>query len=128
MMSAVESVLREFGEAAGIADLAFSEGGHVDLELESGRRISIERSDAEVLVSLSLSVRYDAGDWLLRAWKQAHYSRPQEWPVQAALRESADEVRLVALLRMPQDQFAATRLRQAIEYLSRWLDAVEQGY
>lgn len=124
-MSGPELALRQFGEETGMPNLAFDARGQAVLRTESGRQIGIELADREILVYVSLPLDYDAGAWLLRAWKHAHHARQGDWPVQAALREHAGGGwRLLALTRVAEPEFTALRLRQALEYLSRWLDTV----
>ncbi|WP_144630574.1 hypothetical protein [Bordetella genomosp. 13] len=125
-MSSPELTLRQFGQAAGFDDLSFDARGHAVLQAGSGRQIGVERTAGrDVMVYLTHPLDYDAGAWLLRAWKRAHHSRLEDWPVQAALRESPDgQRRLVALVRVPESEFTTLRLNQALETLSRWMDAV----
>lgn len=125
-MSSPELTLRQFGEEAGFDDLSFDARGQALLQSESGRQTGIERTgDRKVLVYLSQPLAYDAGAWLVRAWKRAHHSRMEDWAIQCALRESPDgQRRLVALVRMPEHEFTPLRLRQALDTLTRWHDAV----
>lgn len=125
-MSSPELTLRRFGEEAGFDDLAFDARGQALLQTESGRQLGLERTaDRQVLVYVTQPLDYDAGAWLLRAWKRAHHSRLEDWAVQPALRETPDGRRwLVALVRLADDEFTPLRLRQALDYLTRWQDAV----
>jgi type III secretion system chaperone SycN len=123
-MSGPETTLRQFGEEAGMPGLGLDARGHAVLQTESGRQLGIEAAGNEVLVHVSQEVDYDAGAWLMRAWKRAHHTHLDEWPVQAALREHEGRQRLLALTRIPEPEFTLPRLRQAFDYLSRWLDAV----
>ena len=124
-MSGPELTLRQFGEDAGMPNLAFDARGQAVLRMESGRQIGVELADREILVYVSLPLDYDAGAWLQRAWKHAHHGRQGDWPVQAALREQpGGGWRLLALTRVAEPEFTPLQLRQALEYLSHWLDAV----
>ena len=73
-MSDAEHILREFGEDLGMTGLGFGVRGNAVLQIESGRRLSMERAQDVVLVYLSQPIDYDAGDWMLRAWKRSHFS------------------------------------------------------
>lgn len=123
-MNGPDTVLRQFGDAAGMTGLAFDARGQAVFRADSGRLLGMERAEGEVLVYVALPLDYDAGAWLLRACKRAHHSRLDDWPVQPALREHEQRQHLLALTRIPEPEFTDTRLRQALEYLSRWLDAM----
>lgn len=123
-MSNPEIALRQFGETSGFEGLVFDERGAMLLQTESGRQMGVERGAGSVMVHVSQPLGYDAGLWMLRAWKRSHHTRQEDWPVQAALREREGEQRLVALTRIADSDFTAQRLQQAFEHLSRWLDAV----
>ena len=126
-MSGPELTLRQFGEDAGIPNLAFDARGQAVLRTESGRQIGVELAEREILVYVSLPLDYDAGAWIQRAWKRAHHGYQGEWPVQAALREQPEGgQRLLALTRVTEPEFTPLRLRQALEYLSSWLDDVRR--
>ncbi len=122
-MNSLDSALHAFGADIGMPGLALGAGGNLALQLESGRRVAIEPAGEEVLVYLSEPVPYDAADRLHKAWRRAHYSRQDDLPVQAALREQDGLPRLLAVTRLPAADASAHRLKHAIDYLSRWLDA-----
>ncbi|MGY6268538.1 hypothetical protein ACXIUT_02520 [Achromobacter denitrificans] len=122
-MNSLDQALSAFGADIGMPGLALSARGNVALQLESGRRVAIEPSEEEVLVYVSDPAPYDAPERLLRAWRRAHYSRLDGWPVQAALREQDGLPRLLAATRLNAADASAHKLKQAVDYLSRWLDA-----
>ncbi|MCW0211152.1 hypothetical protein WHX56_08380 [Achromobacter veterisilvae] len=122
-MNSLDQALSAFGEDIGMPGLALGARGNVALQLESGRRVAIEPSDEEVLVYVSDPAPYDAPERLLQAWRRAHYSRLDGWPVQAALREQDGVPRLLAATRLAAADASAHKLKQAVDYLSRWLDA-----
>lgn len=122
-MNSLDSALGAFGEDIGMPGLALGASGNVALQLESGRRVAIEPAGEEVLVYVSEPVPYDAADRLQKAWRRAHFSRLDDWPVQAALREQDGLPRLLAMTRLAAADASAHKLRQAVDYLSRWLDA-----
>jgi type III secretion system chaperone SycN len=122
-MNSLDSAISALGEDIGMPGLALGAGGHLALQLESGRRVAVEAAGEEVLVYVSEPVPYEAADRLNKAWRRAHYSRMDDWPVQAALREQDGLPRLLAVARMPAADTSADKLRQAVDYLSRWLDA-----
>lgn len=123
-MSSPEIVLRTFGEELGIAGLSFDARGCMILQTESGRQLGIEKSGHVVLVHLSHPLSYEAPEWLLRAWKRAHHAQAGDVPTQVALRERDGERRLLVLVRVHEADLTVLRLRQTLEYLSRWLDAL----
>ncbi|WP_313625273.1 hypothetical protein [Achromobacter sp.] len=122
-MNSLDSAISALGEDIGMPGLALGAGGNLALQLESGRRVAVEPAGEEVLVYVSEPVPYDAADRLHKAWRRAHYSRLDDWPVQAALREQDGLPRLLAVTRLPAGDASAHKLRQAVDYLSRWLDA-----
>lgn len=122
-MNSLDSALGAFGEDIGMPGLALGASGNVALQLESGRRVAIEPAGEEVLVYVSEPVPYDAAERLQKAWRRAHFSRLDDWPVQAALREQDGLPRLLAMTRLAAADASAHKLRQAVDYLSRWLDA-----
>ncbi|CDM23288.1 hypothetical protein BN940_04071 [Castellaniella defragrans 65Phen] len=124
-MSSPAAILQQFGEAAGIAGLRFDARGQAVFRTMPGRLLGVEQADREMLVYAALPVRYDSSDWLLRACKRAHHSRLGDWPVQPALREYDGIPHLLALVRLDERDFTETRLRQTLEYLSQWLDALD---
>lgn len=123
-MTGLDSTLRQFGEAAGIPELSFDTRGQAVFRTAPGRLLGLERADTNILVYAAHPVQYDAGAWLLRACKRAHHSRLEDWPVQPALREHDGTPYLLALVRLSEPEFTVSRLHQALDYLSRWLDAL----
>lgn len=126
-MNSLDRALGALGDDIGMPGLALGAGGNLALQLESGRRVAIEPSGQEVLVYVSEPVPYDAAERLHNAWRRAHYTRQEDWPVQAALREQDGLPRLLAVTRMPAADASGDRLRQAVDYLSRWLDATRDA-
>jgi len=123
-MSSPELTLRAFGEEIGIAGLAFGQRGSVAIRTESGRQLGVEQGEHAMLVHLSQPASYDAADWLLKAWKRAHYSHAGDMPLQVALHDRDDERRLLVLARIRTAEFTVLRLHQTLDHLSRWLDAL----
>ncbi|MFC4297772.1 hypothetical protein ACFO0J_06930 [Castellaniella hirudinis] len=123
-MSGPAAILQQFGEAAGIPNLRFDARGQAVFRTGPGRLLGLEQADQEILVYTALPVHYDSGDWLRRACKRAHHSHLGDWPVQPALREYLGVPHLLALVRMNEQEFTELRLRQALEYLAQWLDAL----
>lgn len=123
-MSDPAAILQQFGEAAGIPDLRFDARGQAVFRTGPGCLLGLEQADGEILIYAALPTRYDSGDWLLRACKRAHHSRLGDWPVQSALREYDGTPHLLVLVRLDAREFTEPLLRQALEYLTQWLDAV----
>ena len=122
-MNKLGSTLEAFGADIGLEGLSLDQKGHLTLQMESGLRVSVEAIENEVLVYASEPVAYDSTERLLRAWRRAYYRRLDGRPVQAALREEEGTVRLLAVARLPADDFSLQTLRETMSYLSRWLDA-----
>ena len=95
-MNSLDQALHAFGEDIGMPGLALGARGNVALQLESGRRVAIEPSEDEVLVYVSDPVPYD---------------------------EQVGLPRLLAATRLAAADASALRLKQTVDYLSRWLDA-----
>lgn len=123
-MTSTDRTLRQFGETAGLADLAFDRRGQVVFRTGQGRLLGLERAAQDVLIYAALPVRYDTGAWLLKACKRAHYSLLADRPVQSALREYDGIPHLLALIRLSESEFTERRLLQSLDTLSRWLDAL----
>ena len=123
-MSGPAAILQLFGESAGLPGLRFDARGQVVFRTATDRLLGLERTDREILVYAALPVRYDSGNWLLRACKRAHHSRLGDWPIQPALREYEGTPHLLALVRVAEHEFTEQRLRQTLESLSQWLDAL----
>ena len=123
-MSSPNAILQQFGEATGIPDLGFDARGQAIFRTEPGRLLGLELTGREILVYAALPVRYDSGDWMRRACRRAHHSQLGDWPVQPALREYDGIAHLLALTRLDEHAFTEPRLRQALEYLSQWRDAL----
>ena len=124
-MNDPNTILRQFGERAGMDDLVFDTHGHVVFRTgPAGRLLGLERAGEEVLIYVAMPLDYDAGEWLMRAYKRAHHSRAGEWPVQSALRELDQRWHLLALVRVSDAEFTENRLQQTLDYLSLWLDAL----
>ncbi|KAB0599865.1 type III secretion system chaperone family protein [Castellaniella defragrans] len=124
-MSGAAAILQQFGEAEGMPGLRFDARGQAVFRTAAGRLLGLEQAAGEILVYAALPVRYDGGDWLRRACRRAHYSCLGEWPVQPALREYEGVPHLLALVRLDERDFTEPRLRQALEYLCQWLDALD---
>jgi type III secretion system chaperone SycN len=124
-MSGPAAILQQFGDAAGMPGLRFDARGQAVFRTGPGRLLGLEQAGREILVYAALPVRYDSGDWLRRACKRAHHGRLGDWPVQPALREYEGTPYLLALTRLDEREFTEPRLRQALEYLSQWLDALD---
>lgn len=123
-MSGSAAILQQFGESSGMPGLRFDARGQAVFRTGTGRLLGLEQADREILVYTALPVRYDSGDWLRRACKRAHHSRLGDWPVQPALRDYEGVPHLLALVRLDEREFTEPRLRQALEHLSQWLDAL----
>ena len=123
-MHRLAATLDEFGADIGLEGLRLDQKkGHLTLQMESGLRIALEAADNDVLVYASEPVVYDATARLLRGWRRAYFRRLEGRPIQAALREEEGTLRLLAVARLPAEDFSVQTLREMVSYLSRWLDA-----
>lgn len=120
----VDLIVREFGENAGLRDLALNDRGHVVFQHESGRMLGLEQAEDTLLVYIAQPLDYEVGDSLLRAFKQAHHSNMTDWVVQAALRNHGGRLQLLALTRIAVSELTQLRLQRSVEYLAQWLDAL----
>ena len=127
-MNGPDAILQSFGESAGMPGLRFDARGQAILRTGSDRLLGLECIPDEILVYVALPVRYDSGDWLLRACKRAHHSRLGDWPVQPALREYQGTPHLLALVRVNEREFTEQRLRQTLDSLTQWLDALNADH
>ena len=126
-MNNAEQALAALGQEWGFGPLALDERGALALQAESGRRVGIERTASGLAVYVAAPVDYDAGPVLLRAFKRAHHTRHEGWPVQVALRNQGHQHWLLALTRYDEDAIAPAGLRAGVDYLNRWLDAVRDS-
>ncbi|OZI33091.1 hypothetical protein CEG14_19775 [Bordetella genomosp. 1] len=126
-MNAAEQALAALGQEWGFGPLALDERGTLALQAESGRRVGIERTGTGLALYVAAPAEYEAGAWLLRAFKRAHHSRHEGWPVQVALRNREHRHWLLALVRIEEAGIEPAQLRAAVDYLNRWLDAVRDA-
>jgi len=123
----IEQTLATYGEQIGISGLNFDAEGAATLQTSSGRLLAVERGDEEVLVYVAQPLGYDAAATLQQAFKHAHFSRHGEVPVQIAARDERGERSLISLVRIPKRDFTVIRLQQTVDYLSRWLAALQDA-
>lgn len=123
----IEQTLAAYGEQIGISDFDFDAGGAATLKTSSGRLLTVERGDEEVLVYVSEPLGYDAAATLQQAFKHAHFSRHGETPVQIAARDVRGERSLISLVRVPERDFTVLRLQQTVDHLSRWLATLQDA-
>jgi type III secretion system chaperone SycN len=122
-MNRLATTLKAFGDEIGLEGLSLRKRHHLTLQMESGLRVAVEAAENDVLVYASEPVAYEGAERLLRAWRQAYFNRLKGRPVQAALREEDETLRLLAVARLPADDFSVQTLRETVSYLARWLDA-----
>lgn len=123
----IQQTLNAYGEQIGIPGLRFDASGAATLKTASGRLLAVERGTEEVLVYVAQPLGYDAGATLQQAFKHAHFSRHGELPVQIAARDERGERSLISLIRIPERDFTVLRLQQTVDYLSRWLAALQDA-
>lgn len=129
-MTWVHETLADFGRQMGLPDLDFGQHGVAQLQLESGGLLAVEpvqRGDAaEVLVYLGRPLGWDAAPLLRRAAQRAHHSEAGAWPVQLAVRGDSPDALLLALVRLPEREFTLQALGQAVDYLGRWFEQLQE--
>ena len=77
-----DAVLRQFGEDAGFEGLAFNAHDHVVVHAKSTARLfGLERTEREILIYVTMPLDYDAGEWMMRAYRRAHHTLAGQWPV-----------------------------------------------
>jgi type III secretion system chaperone SycN len=113
-MNRLAATLDEFGADIGLEGLRLDKKGHLTLQMESGLRVAVEAAEHDVLVYASEPIAYDAAARLLRAWRRAYFRRLEGRPIQAALREEDEILRLLAVARLPNDDFSVQTLRETV--------------
>ncbi len=127
----IHDTVSDFGRQMGIDGLGLGSHGVTQLVFASGAVLSVEpvarpRGD-EVLVHLARPVGHDAPALVRLALAKAARIPGGAPAVQVALRGSAAEAMLIALVRLPERGFTPQALGQAVDLLSRWLDEVQAG-
>ncbi|QEI08271.1 hypothetical protein FXN63_22375 [Pigmentiphaga aceris] len=123
----IEQTLNAYGEQIGISGLRFDVRGAATLKTSSGRLLAVEQGSDEVLIYVTQPLGYDASATLQQAFKHAHFSRHGEVPVQIATRDERGERSLISLIRIPERDFTVLRLQQTVDYLTRWLVALQDA-
>lgn len=122
-----DTVLSQFGERAGLAGLIFDSHDQVVFRsATTAYLMGLERTEREILVYVTMLLNHDAGEWLMRAYQQAHHVHSGQWPVQPALREIDSRRHLLVLTRLPRNEFIETRLQHTFSYLTQWLDKLRE--
>jgi len=125
-MSWIEQTIAEFGTQIGIAGLRFDERGVVQLQLQSGTTLGIERRDGEILVYTNQLLAFEDEGLKQKALRHAdfrdHPNVQKTFPLQLGMTGSGLETALIILTRIPERQFTVVTLNQVLEYLTRWYD------
>ena len=114
-----------FGSQLGLRALTSPREGVLQLTFESGEVLSLEpvgdRENPQALIVMERSTGQPepaARSALVRS----HVLHGDPYPIQVAIRQSREDWRLLAAVRIPRRQFTADRLAQTVELLHRWLD------
>lgn len=129
-MNWVQDTVAAFGRQMGLPDLSFGDDGVMQLQLQSGGLLVVEKVRRgladEVLVYLGRPLGFEGADLQRRALMQAHCATAQALPVQVAVRGEAPEALLLMLLRLPARDFTLPALEHAVDYLGRWFDGARR--
>ncbi len=127
----IHDTVGDFGRQMGIEGLDLGSHGVTQLVFASGAVLSVEpveqASRNEVLVYLARPAGHEAPALLRLALTKASRVPGGAPAVQVALRGSAADAMLIALMRLPERGFTPQALGQAVDHLSRWLDEVRAG-
>ncbi|MFY8102762.1 MAG: hypothetical protein ACOVK6_01575 [Ramlibacter sp.] len=121
-----DDTIGAFGSQLGLRALTPPREGVLQLAFESGELLSLEavagRDTPQALVFMERPVGHTPEAVARGALVRAHLIHGDVCPVQVALRQSAHDWRLIALVRIPRQQFTVDRLAHSVELLRRWLD------
>jgi type III secretion system chaperone SycN len=125
-MNSWETAIRQLGEQLGLPQLRLGANGRVAFPVEGGRHIGAEILGEGLLVYASDPVPYDSAQRLMRAWSRSYMTRLAGPPLQTVLREQGDELRILAVARLPPAQCSTRDVHAAIRRVSEWLDNTRQ--
>lgn len=134
----LHDTLAEYGKQLGLAALAPNAQGAAQLLTDSGRTIGVEWAEPEhpgtsasaaeeVLVFLRQPVPGASEGLFRRALAKAHFSQGGAYPVQLGLLDDPQGgpgLQLTVLTRVPIRQFTPQTMGHAVDFLTRWLDAL----
>ena len=117
-MSAVSTILTEFGRNLGLIDFRWPEAGMAAFAFDARGTLYLEERDETLLIYLvrSLDLHQRSPDLFKNALRLCHYRHQWPYIVQAGLR---DEAHLVFLARLPVREVTLPALEQALELLTR---------
>jgi type III secretion system chaperone SycN len=113
----IADTLRAYGANIGLEDFALNADGGIELELDSGECLGIQRlRDAPedgILVYWGRGLNFDPGAQLERALGMVNGRRTLPWPTQAAIRNQM----LIMTMRLPASSFELPALEEAVNQL-----------
>lgn len=121
-MSSWETAIRQLGEQLGLPQLRLGVNGRIAFPLEGGRHIGAEVVGEGLLVYASDPVPYDGAQRLMRAWTRSYMTRLAGPLLQTVLRDQDNELRMLAVARLPPSQCSGRAVHAAISRVSQWLD------
>lgn len=129
-MSWIEEAVAEFGAQIGMLGLGFDARDTVQLQLQSGTTVGIERREGEILVYTSQLLAFEEESLKLKALRHAdfrdHPNVLKSWPLQIGMSGSGLETALIILTRIPERQFTVVTLNQVLDHLNRWYDGLRR--
>lgn len=121
-----DDTIAAFGAQLELRALTPPREGVLQLAFESGELLSLEavagRDTPQALVFMERPVGHTPEAVARGALARAHLMHGDPYPLQVAVRQSSHDWRLIALVRIPRQQFTVDRLAHSVELLRRWLD------
>lgn len=122
--------LSEFGSALGLAGLSLPPQGVVNVQLATGKRLSLEESGDEILIHLTVDIPHLDNALVLQVLQACDLRRrPAHEPcVQVGQRGYGADAQLMLLIRWPSHSVQASQLLGSMEIFERcqrdWLGLV----
>lgn len=126
-MGPMEQVLAEFGRDIGLAALAPSGAGHVQLRLESGGLLGVSTQGEEAVLHYAEPVRYDIAGQALKLMRWVARAESAADPVQVGVRTTAQGDWLVLATRLPLNRLSVHEVHRLGACLQSSLEEARQA-
>lgn len=124
-MHNVDQAFSDLGRELGVQVLMPGPSGSVQLRFESGARVGFSCQDDEVVLYWSHPVRYNATEFLWRAFKRVGDPVPGEPALQVGLSKVDDVDYLVLASRLRVEDCSARDMQQRINWLRQFADSLK---
>ena len=124
-MAYLQQALADFGQDIGLDLQPLQRAGELQLRLEDGSLLGIVHGEDEVVVHCAWPLSYNVAETMQAVMKQVALTRGANEALQVGLRTTPSDNWLVLGTRFPEDQVSAGRIREAHDFLRRWLSALE---